>query len=375
MKAAFFYTPKFNLYDYGPGHPLKIIRLRLCYELLDAYKVFQTPGVRLIEPIPARREEVMTFHDEDYIETLERINTYPEDPSSPSYGIGPGDNPAFRGLYDWAMLYTGASVQAARMASTSEVDVAFNIAGGLHHAMPRRASGFCYINDPVVAIYELLKRGKRIAYIDIDAHHGDGVQYAFYQTNRVLTISLHESGEFLFPGTGFVEEIGEGEGKGYSVNLPFYPGTGDRVFCWGFDQVVPPLIEAYRPDVIVAQLGVDTMATDPLAHLMLTTEGFCRIVERIRNFGIPCVALGGGGYNVANVARAWTLAFAIMCGIDLPDEIPESFIRTSRRYGFEGHTLRDKEKDIGDEVTVRKWAEEKVRYIQEKVFPVFHLGH
>lgn len=373
MNAAFLYTPKFNLFDYGPGHPLKIIRLRLCHELLDAYRIFENPGVKLIEPVPAGREEILTFHDEDYIEALERVNTDPGDPSSSSYGIGFGDNPGFKGVYDWSMLYTGASIQAARMVNAQEVDAAFNIAGGLHHAMPRRASGFCYINDPAVAIHDLLKKGKRVAYIDIDAHHGDGVQHAFYDTDKVLTISLHESGEFLFPGTGFVGETGEGEGKGYSVNLPFYPGTGDSVFCWGFEQVVPPLIGAYKPDVLVAQLGVDTMATDPLAHLMLTTEGFCRMVERIRSFGIPWVALGGGGYNISNVARAWTLAFSVMCGIELPDEVPEPCLSALRRYGFEGSTLRDKEKDLGDEVTIRKWAEEKVRFIQEKVFPLYDI--
>ena len=370
MKTAFLYTPKYSLYDYGTDHPMRIARLRLCYELLEAYQFFQNPDVQIVKPIPATKEEVLSFHEEDYINALERVNVNPDDSSCYTYGIGFGDNPGFKGVYDWSMLYTGASIQASRMVSAGNVDIAFNIAGGLHHAMPGRASGFCYINDAAVAIFDLLRKGKRVAYIDIDAHHGDGVQHAFYNTDKVLTISLHESGEFLFPGTGFVEDIGEGEGMGYSVNLPFHPGTGDDVFVWGFEQVIPPLIEAFKPDIIVTQLGVDTMATDPLTHLMLTTDGFCRMVERMRSFGILWIALGGGGYNISNVARAWALAFGIMCGIDLPDEIPVQCLSTLKKYGFEGTRLRDKGKIVGDDANTQKWAEKKVRYIQKKVFPI-----
>ena len=230
MNSIFLYTPKYYLYDYGPGHPLKIFRLKLCYELLEAYHLFDKPDVHLVESIPAKHEDLLSFHSDGYIKALASINEMPDDSLSSTYGIGFGDNPSFKGLYDWSLLYTGASLQAGRMVSSKKADVAFNIAGGLHHAMPQRASGFCYVNDPVIAINDLLKEGKRVAYIDIDAHHGDGVQHAFYHTDQVLNISLHESGEFLFPGTGFVEEIGEGEGRGYSVNLPFYPGTGDRVY-------------------------------------------------------------------------------------------------------------------------------------------------
>ncbi len=373
MKTSFFYTPDYGLYDYGPGHPLKIKRLRLCYELLEAYGIFSNPEVRLVKPNPADKKDLLSFHKEEYIKALERVNVDPDDPSVHPYGIGLGDNPAFKGVYDWSLLSAGASVQAARMVCTGDAGAAFNIAGGLHHAMPQKASGFCYINDPAVAIFSLLSQGKRVAYIDIDAHHGDGVQHAFYHTDKVLTISLHESGEFLFPGTGFVEETGEGEGTGYSVNLPFYPGTGDSVFVWGFDQIVPPLIKAYEPDILVTQLGVDSMATDPLAHLMLTTEGFCTMVEKMRSFGIPWIALGGGGYNIANVARAWTLAFGILCGIEVPDHIPDAFLSVLRRYGFEGTTVRDHGSGVerGEDATARKWAEEKVRYIHEKIFP-FH---
>lgn len=372
MKSAFIYSPKFSIFDYGPSHPMKTMRLKLCYNLLEESGIFKKPDVILIDPPPATREEILRFHDEGYINALmnmEQLEGHPDH----EYNIGNADNPAFRGVYEWSALVTGASIHAARMVSRGEADVAFNIGGGLHHAMPAKASGFCYINDPAVAIIDLVNQGKRVAYIDIDAHHGDGVQHAFYNTNKVLTISLHESGEFLFPGTGFVEEIGEGEGRGYSVNLPLYPGTGDDVFVWGFDQIVPPLIAAFKPDVIVTQLGADNMATDPLTHLNLTTVGFCRMVEKMRSFRIPWVALGGGGYDISNVARAWALAFGIMCGTDLPDEIPKGSIKVFEMFGYEGTALRDKGNQNSEDEATRKWAEEKVRYIQENIFPIYGI--
>jgi acetoin utilization protein AcuC len=173
----------------------------------------------------------------------------------------------------------------------------------------------------------LVARGRRVAYIDIDAHHGDGVQAAFYDTDKVLTISLHETGETLFPGTGFERETGEGTGKGYSVNIPLPPEAGDELFVRAFTEAVPQRIEQFRPDVIVSQLGVDTFRSDPLAHLNITTEGFCTMVGMIKSLAPKWVALGGGGYDVTNVARAWTLAWAIMNDVRAPDEIPPSFLQ------------------------------------------------
>ncbi|MBI4714694.1 MAG: hypothetical protein HY760_01890 [Nitrospirae bacterium] len=236
--------------------------------------------------------------------------------------------------------------------------------------MPDRASGFCYLNDPAIAICDLVRRGKRVVYLDIDAHHGDGVQHAFYRTDRALTISLHESGEFLFPGTGFVHEIGEGEGKGYAVNLPFYPGTGDATFVRGFEAVAPPLVEAFRPDVLVTQLGVDTFASDPLTHLNLTTHGFCRMVARMKAFDLPWVALGGGGYDIANVARAWSLAFAIMGDTELPDEIPAACLDELREYGPSGSRFHDPLREEPEPPQAGRWADEQIRFIEKTVFPI-----
>ncbi|MBI5455204.1 MAG: acetoin utilization protein AcuC, partial [Deltaproteobacteria bacterium] len=252
--------------------------------------------------------------------------------------------------------------------------VAFNIAGGLHHAMPNRASGFCYINDAAVAIKRLLALGKRVAYIDIDAHHGDGVEYAFYDTDQVLTISLHENGQWLFPGTGFVADTGVNAGKGYSVNMPLPPSTQDGLYLKAFNAIVPPFIEAFAPDVIVTQLGVDSFETDPLTHLSLTTNSFEKMVSAFRSFNIPWVALGGGGYDLSNVARAWTLAWASMNGIEPPLEIPAGFLQQNGDI-FRSKALRDlplapfpmREEEL-------KQVEDDISFLINDVLPLVKAG-
>ncbi len=233
MKTAFIYTDAYLDYDYGPIHPLRIIRLKLTYDLINACELLDLPSVQFIPTIKAEEKDLAAFHSEEYLNILKQANEGHLTGNAYSFGLGPGDNPIFPGLYNFSLLVTGATLQAVDFVADGKGEIAFNIAGGLHHAMRSRASGFCYVNDPVIGIMRLLSRGKKVAYIDIDAHHGDGVQKAFYETNQVLTISLHESGYTLFPGTGFEYEIGEGEGEGYSVNLPFPPYTDDEVYCLG----------------------------------------------------------------------------------------------------------------------------------------------
>jgi acetoin utilization protein AcuC len=249
-----------------------------------------------------------------------------------AYGLGPGDNPIFPGMYAWSQLSAGGTLQAARLVESGEVDRAFHIAGGLHHGMPNHAAGFCYVNDPVIAITELVHKGYRVVYIDIDVHHGDGVQAAFYDTDRVLTISLHESGHYLFPGTGFVQETGAGQGLGYAVNLPMPPGMDDEVYLEGFMAIVPPLVQAYQPDLVFTQLGVDSFHDDPLAHGQLTTRGFVDVLQQIKTLAPRWIATGGGGYNLSNVARAWTLGWSIM-NLTFPlfglSQYPHGFPRTT----------------------------------------------
>jgi acetoin utilization protein AcuC len=341
MQAAFIYTDAFSSFDYGAGHPLKPLRLKLNYELIRACGLLTGNDPRLIEPAPASLDDLLAFHTRDYLAALQASNSGVPAPRAGSFGIGPGDNPAFPGMFDWSALIAGATLRAADLVDDGEVSVAFNISGGLHHALAGRASGFCYINDAVLAIQRLVDRGRRIAYIDIDAHHGDGVQTAFYDSDRVLTISLHETGRTLFPGTGFEDETGTGAGMDRSVNIPLPPETDDELFVHAFSSTVPMILEAFQPDIVVSQLGVDTFRSDPLAHLNITTNGFCRVVGMIKALAPKWVALGGGGYDIANVARAWSLAWALMTDREAPEDIPQHFLRQHLDAGFGGTKLRD----------------------------------
>ncbi|MGH7364636.1 MAG: acetoin utilization protein AcuC, partial [Candidatus Methylomirabilales bacterium] len=314
-------------------------------------------------------------HRPEYLAALKRASAGEAGWDLLKWGLGTGDNPTFPGLYEYSALLTGATLSAGRLVEAGEVRVAFNIAGGLHHAAAARASGFCYVNDAAVLIAELLARGRRIAYVDIDAHHGDGVQFGFYDTDRVLTISLHETGETLFPGTGFPEETGTGAGEGFSVNVPLAPDTDDEIFLWALEAVVPPLLRAYAPDLLVTQLGIDTHRTDPLAHLTLSIQGFRRAVEILRGCDLPWVALGGGGYDLANVPRAWTAAWAVMTGREIPDLLPDAARRALQERGIRLETLSDPlpPPDPRERVEAWRYARASVARVQELIFPRFGL--
>lgn len=369
MKTAFVYTDRYFEYDYGLSHPLKIERLKLTFELCNAYGLFRLPQAALIEACPATETEVLRFHTAEYVEVLKEANggsfhrLYP-------HGLGPGDNPIFPGVWNWSLLHTGASLQCADLISENKARIAFNIAGGLHHALADRASGFCYVNDPVLLIGRFLDQGRRVMYVDIDAHHGDGVQWAFYQDPRVLTVSFHQDGSTLFPGTGRVMEMGKGEGLGYSVNVPMHPGTDDGVFLEGFHAVVPRLLDTFRPHVVVTQLGVDTFWNDPLADLELTTNGFCEVVSFVTQHAPAWVALGGGGYVIGNVARAWTLAWAMMNDIHLPDEVPESMVGPLSCGGGLVPRLRDRERRSGRRDACSEHMKGTVTFLEKNVFPL-----
>jgi len=376
MGATLIHSDDFQKYDYGSSHPLMMIRLKLTCELLKSYGVFGSGKAEMVVAEPCTREEAETVHTPEYLDVLKSIDEGAHPPNLIKYGLGYGDNPVFEGVYAGSMLATGGSLQASSVVRKGKTRVSFNIAGGLHHAMPGRASGFCYINDPAVAIFDLVKKGLKVAYVDIDAHHGDGVQHVFYETDRVLTISIHESGHHLFPGTGFPEDMGTGKGRGYSVNLPLLPGTGDEVFTFGFDELVPPLIEAYKPDVLVTQLGCDSFVTDPLTHLRFTTHGFCHAVKSFKAINRPWVALGGGGYDVTNVARAWSLAFAIMADVELPDELPETYKTLLKENGLSGEKLRDAEhtRETKEELKrERAYVDKALLVIKHAIFPVHRI--
>jgi acetoin utilization protein AcuC len=370
LKTAFIYTDSYLDYDYGPSHPLRIIRLKLTYELIKNYGLLDLPSVQFIPTIKTEEQNLTLFHSRDYLDVLKQANDGHLPGNAYSYGLGPGDNPIFPGFYDWSLWVAGATLQAVDFVADGKGGVAFNIAGGLHHALKSKASGFCYINDPVIGILRLLDRGKRVAYIDIDAHHGDGVQKAFYETDQVLTISLHESGYTLFPGTGHEYEIGKGKGEGYSINLPFPPYTDDDLYLWAFEEVIPEVILAFSPDIVVTQLGVDTFFNDPLTNLHLSIRGYEKVLRRIKDLAPKWVALGGGGYNISNVVRAWTLAWAIMNEVELKEELPESFLKKTDEIGIGETELRGGQKPIlpTQNKDNRMEMERVVGYIKDNYF-------
>ncbi|MBI2116086.1 MAG: acetoin utilization protein AcuC [candidate division NC10 bacterium] len=371
-ETAFIYSERYQQFDYGPDHPLRNTRLALTHELCQAYDLLRLPSTRLVEARDAAEEEIIAFHRPDYVEVFRAADRGQAPPTLWDYGLGTSDNPIFPGVYAWSLLSTGASLRAMELVDSGQVACAFNIAGGLHHAAAARAAGFCYFNDAAVIIKHLVRRGRRVAYVDIDAHHGDGVQFGFYDTDQVLTLSIHESGESLFPGTGFVEEIGRGRGIGYAVNVPLLAGSDDEIFLWALDQVVPPLLTAFNPDVVVTQLGADTHRTDPLTNLALTTNGFAEAVRRLRSLCRRWIALGGGGYNLENVPRSWTLAWAIMNQREVPDELPESFRATFERLGFRPSRIRDDPYLAEASTREQAWrfVREQVHRLQKLVFPL-----
>ena len=366
------FSQQFSHHSYGPSHPLKVERLQLTMELIRAYGLFDTSKKDWIEAQETEEEDILLVHSPEYLKILKEANQGKAPSQTWEFGLGSGDNPVFPGLYDWSLLVTGATLECVRQVTDENRQIAFNIAGGLHHALKSRASGFCYINDPAVGIAKMVQDGLRIVYLDIDVHHGDGVEAAFYDTDQVLTISIHQHGHTLFPGTGFPDEMGEGSGRGYSVNVPLAPGTDDDLYLWAFMETVPPLVCAYDPDVLVTQLGVDSLATDPLATLDLSIAGFSRVMEEIKSWDLKWVALGGGGYNIMNVARAWTKAWAIMKGVELPDQLPESFVSEHQSELGQNPTLSDPPHTTHPVIAGRAQALAKsaVERVKETIFPI-----
>ena len=318
-RAAFVYDRSLTEHVYREDHPLRPARLRGVHETLERLGAFDHPDAVVLAPRTASRAEIERIHAPEYVEAVMRASADPGTDVA-SWGMHPeGDTPPFRGMHEASLLTTGASLVALEDVLAGRSRVAVNYAGGLHHAMRARASGFCVYNDPAIVCATLAHRGMRVAYVDIDAHHGDGVQAAFYDTDRVLTISLHETGRALFPGTGFADERGTGSGAGYSVNVALPPFTDDPAYVRAFDAVVPTLVERYRPDVLVTQQGIDPHFLDPLTHLMLSTLAREHCVGWFASTPYPWIAMGGGGYHLDAVRRTWSLEYLLMLGAPIPE--------------------------------------------------------
>ncbi|UCD00200.1 MAG: acetoin utilization protein AcuC [Phycisphaerales bacterium] len=320
-KAAFIYSSELEEHRYPPEHPFNTIRAQRVRQTVNSMGLLSAEHVREVPPTPAERIVLKKFHSARYLHALKNASRGRWDAEALEMGIGTEDCPVFPGLYDYTVLAAGGTLVASKLILEGDAEIAFNPSGGFHHAGPERASGFCYINDVALACMVLAEHGKRVLYLDVDVHHGDGVAHAFYDRSDVMTISLHQNPRTLFPGTGFEDEIGAGSGKGYCVNVPLPVGTYDQAYLGVFEAVVLPLIKAYNPDVFVFELGADALAGDPLAHLQLTNNVYAEIINHLLSFNKPLVATGGGGYNVDNTVRAWALAWSIFCGAEAADDM------------------------------------------------------
>lgn len=326
---------RLTAYDFGREHPMSPLRLDLTARLARELGVLDAPGVEVVAPsLPPEGDAFLErVHDRDYIQAVRAASVDPS-AADPAYGLGTDDDPAFAGMHDASALIAAASVEACRAVWEGEVDHAVNFGGGLHHAMPGNASGFCVYNDAALGIQWLLDHGaERVVYVDIDVHHGDGVERVFYDDPRVLTISLHESGRVLFPGTGFPGECGGEGAEGSAVNVALPAGTGDAAWLRAIHAVVPALVRAFDPQVLVTQQGCDGHFSDPLAHMALSVDAMRTAYTTLHRLAHDVadgrwVALGGGGYEVIDVVpRAWTHLTAIAAHrpIDLETPVPQAW--------------------------------------------------
>lgn len=322
-KVCYFYHDDIGNYHYGSGHPMKPHRARLTDDLLTAYGV--TQYLDHLIPQDPDLDLITRFHSNDYVEFLQNVNSdngsdYADHLTRFSVR---DDSPVFDGLWEFCQLYSGASIGAAQQLVTGKYGYALNWAGGLHHGKKHEASGFCYLNDCVLAALEFLRHYQRVVYVDIDVHHGDGVEEAFYTSPRVMCVSFHKYGDY-FPGTGALQDIGARAGKGYSVNVPLKDGIDDFMFELIFQKVMDLVLTQFRPDAIILQGGADSLAGDRLGCFNLTVQGHSSAIRYLSNRSIPLLALGGGGYTLRNVPKCWVTESAIVAGVSLPPTIPST---------------------------------------------------
>jgi len=377
MKTIFVYSGEMGHFDFGYGHPFKPERAIKTFDLCTRYGVMNHPWMTILNPEPLDPNLLTLFHKPALIQAIEKASRGEFELEMLGFGLGTKDNPILPGIYEWFLRAAGGTHQAMESILSGQAEAAFNPFGGFHHALPDQVEGFCYLNDIAITLLDALKKfpGIRIAFIDCDAHHGNGVQAAFYEDPRVLVISLHETGRTLYPWSGSETEIGQGKGKGFTVNVPLEPGTDDEVYTFAFEAIVPPLVRSFGPDIIVAELGADTLISDPLTHLKLTNNGYQQVVRSIKNLCPRVLGLGGGGYDLYRTARCWTLAWAILNNVVPVDEFaglvggmmfgPEMEVGSLYDYPYlsEGET---KEKALQE---VRR----VVVFIQEEVFPLHEI--
>ncbi|KAJ6241921.1 histone deacetylase 2 [Anaeramoeba flamelloides] len=324
-KVSYFYHSDVGNYHYSSEHPMKPHRIRMANELIKIYGLHNKMQIfsPKIEQFGVR--EMTKFHSDEYIKFLKRITPETQDQfqrQMNSFNVGE-DSPVFVGLFDFCKISSAGSVEGASKLNLGKSDIAINWAGGLHHAKTDQASGFCYVNDIVLGILELLKYHNRVLYIDIDIHHGDGVEEAFYTTDRVMTCSFHKYGSGYFPGTGNIKDVGYKDGKNYSVNFPLDDGMDDETYVKFFKKTITAVMNFYQPNAIVMQCGADSLSGDRLGCFNLTLKGHGECVKFIRSYNKPLLVLGGGGYTIKNVSRCWAYETSLLIDeTELPNELP-----------------------------------------------------
>ena len=336
-------------YNFGPEHPFSPVRQEMTLDLLDALDAPLDP----VAPPVATRDDVRRVHSERFVETVEAASDGTAPPQARSFGLNTGDVPVFEHMDAATRGLVGGTLHGAHLIAESEATRVLQFGGGLHHAREERASGFCVYNDLSVAIEALRDRDLRVAYIDVDVHHGDGVQFLHYDDPEVLTVSLHETGQALFPGTGGMDEIGNGLGKGFSLNVPLAPFTESESYLDAFERVVPYALQHVQPDVIVAQCGADAHFNDPLADLLLTTQAYEHLFRRLLTLAdehtdgrLLCTL--GGGYRLDSVSRIWAMLALLAHDCDLPETLPDDYLQRwqSRLDDPLTPTLHDPEREF-----------------------------
>jgi len=373
----FVHGAKLDAFPYPDSCPFKTSRAGEVYKTLDSMGLLTGRDKSVVIPQQATIEELSNYHTKPYLEALQRAGDGEFDMSMLAMNLNTPDCPVFHGMYEYATWAAGATLTGARQILEEKAKVAFNPSGGYHHAFSEFSGGFCYVNDVVLGCMELADAGKKVLFLDIDVHHCDGVQAAFYDRADVMTISMHQDGRTLFPGTGFVDEIGSGDGEGYCVNVPLPIGMYDKIYLKAFRAVVLPLIHKYAPDVIVLEAGADTLQGDPLAGFSLTNNVFVEIINNLLMFSKPILATGGGGYNVENTVRAWSLIWTALCDEQSDDMMAGmGGVMLETTEWANGQGLRDRvlipsdqQKQLVDPV-----VENVIEQIKKQIFPIHGIS-
>ncbi len=375
-RAAFIFSEEIEKYRYPAESPFKTERAGRTKSILSSMGCYTGDRRSEVSPVAATGEELLLFHSQEYIDALKRVSNGEIGSQDLFLGLGSDDCPIFPDLYNYSALAAGGTIRGASLILNNEADIVFNPNGGFHHALRDRAGGFCYINDVALAGIVLSKAGKKVLCLDFDAHHGNGTQTAFYTSDRVFTLSFHESGETLYPWGGSETETGEGAGRGYNLNMPFPAETDDDIYFRAFENLVVPLLGAYNPDVIMVITGMDILSVDPLTHLKMTNNVIADILQRITRFEKPVLALGAGGYSPEDTARGWALCWTTLCGIPVEDDA-----NIGLGGVFMGSTewnagLRDRHFYLLGENKNRIAAivEKKIEFLRKAIFPVHGIG-